>query len=57
MSTGSATKAFLLDPKHFRIFGCKADDSCLTATISSVSEMFARQVLNVDSSNNEQKEI
>lgn len=57
MGTGSTAKACLLAPKHFKFFGCEADDSCLLKSMPSILEVFARQILNDESDINESEEI
>lgn len=56
IETGLTAKACLLAPKHFKFFGCEADGFCLSKSMHSILEIFARQVLYNDSDINECEE-
>lgn len=57
MGTGLTTKNCLLPLKHFKCFGCKADDFCHSKATISVSEVLTRQILSFDSESTESEEI
>lgn len=57
MGAGSTAKDFLLAPKCFKFFEFKAYDFCYLEAKPSVWYVFSRQALDVDSDENEPKQI